>query len=122
MILVALALVGMRLGLMLRRRHPRPPAAQGLAFALVGKLLVLPLALRAWPDCWGCPAAAGCGGAAGGGPHRRLGAAAQRGRRGRSGRKRPEAEGAASLVLWSTALALLTVPLWWWLLNGPLRS
>jgi hypothetical protein len=32
------------------------------------------------------------------------------------------AEGAAGLVLWSTALALGTVPLWWWLLNGPLRS
>jgi len=28
----------------------------------------------------------------------------------------------AGLVLWSTALALASVPLWWWLLSGPLKS
>jgi predicted permease len=119
-ILGALVLVGMRLGLTLRRRHPRPPSTPGLAYALLGKLLVLPLTLLVLASLLGLPnllrdavvlqAAAPTAisvlllsEAAGAGQEK-------------------AAEGAARLVLWSTALALLTVPLWWWLLNGPLSS
>jgi predicted permease len=122
-ILVALALVGMRLGLMLRRRHPRPPSAPGLASALVGKLLVLPLALLLVAGLLGLPplmrdAVVLQGAAPTAISVLLLSEAAGEGAEEAAGR----AEGAASLVLWSTALALLTVPLWWWLLNGPLRS
>jgi predicted permease len=119
-ILVALALVGMRLGLTLRRSRPSSPMAPGLGAALLGKLLVLPLVLLGLASLLELPSllrnavvlqaaaptaisvlllseAAGAG-------------------------HEEAAEGAAGLVLWSTALALGTVPLWWWLLNGPLRS
>jgi malate permease and related proteins len=127
-ILVALAMVGMRLGLMLRRRHPSPVRARGLGVALVGKLLALPLAMLLLCSLLGLPsslrdavvlqaaaptaisvlllteaAAVGQQGAA---------AAGQQG----------AAEAVATLVLWSTALALVSVPLWWWLLSGPLGS
>jgi predicted permease len=117
-ILVALALVGMRLGLTLQRRHARRARAQGLAFALLGKLLVLPLMLLVLARLLGlhpllrdavvlqaaAPTAVSV---------LLLSEAAGAGRQ-------EAAEGAASLLLWSTALALLTVPMWWWLLNGPL--
>ncbi len=116
-ILVALALVGMRLGLTLRRR-PFPPSTPGLQAALLGKLLMLPLAMLLLAELLGLPdllrdavvlqtaaptaisvllltEAAGETQAA-------------------------AAEAAAGLVLWSTTLALVTVPLWWWLLRGPL--
>ena len=127
-ILVALAMVGMRLGLMLRRRHPSPVRARGLGVALVGKLLALPLAMLLLCSLLGLPsslrdavvlqaaaptaisvlllteaAAVGQQGEA---------AAGQQG----------AAEAVATLVLWSTALALVSVPLWWWLLSGPLWS
>ncbi|MEA5441509.1 malate transporter [Cyanobium gracile] len=127
-VLVALAMVGMRLGLVLRRRHPTPESPPGLGLALAGKLLVLPLAMLLLASLLGLPsllrdavvlqaaaptavsvlllteaAAAGQKGAA---------AAGQKG----------AAEAVAALVLWSTALALVSVPLWWWLLSGPLGS
>ncbi|MEA5411618.1 hypothetical protein VB737_07560, partial [Synechococcus sp. BA-120 BA3] len=36
--------------------------------------------------------------------------------------RRQAVEAVGMLVLWSTALALVSVPLWWWLLSGPLGS
>ena len=119
-ILVALALVGMRLGLVLRRRQPSPVRSPGLGVALVGKLLALPLAMLLLASLLGLPAllrdavvlqaaaptavsvlllteAAGAG-------------------------RQESADAVAGLVLWSTALALVSVPLWWWLLGGPLGS
>jgi predicted permease len=119
-ILVALAMVGMRLGLMLRRRHPSPVRTRGLGVALVGKLLALPLAMLLLSSLLGLPS-----------PLRDavvlqaaaptaisvllLTEAAAAGQQG-------AAEAVATLVLWSTALALVSVPLWWWLLSGPLGS
>nr|WP_254216706.1 AEC family transporter [Synechococcus sp. CCY 9618] len=119
-ILVALALVGMRLGLTLRQRAPGDHAARGLEAAVMGKLLVLPLVMLLLASLLRLPTplrdavvlqsaaptavsvlllteAAGAGRAA-------------------------AAQGAAGLVLWSTVLALVSVPLWWWLLSGPLAS
>ncbi len=127
-ILVALAMVGMRLGLVLRRRHPGPVQAPGMGVALVGKLVALPLAMLLLASLLGLPTlvrdavvlqaaaptavsvlllteAAGVG-------QPEAAAARQQG----------AAEAVAALVLWSTALALVTVPLWWWLLGGPLGS
>ncbi|MCP9835241.1 MULTISPECIES: AEC family transporter [unclassified Cyanobium] len=119
-ILVALAMVGMRLGLMLRRRQPSPVRSPGLGVALVGKLLVLPFAMLLLASLLGLPpllrdavvlqAAAPTAVSV-----LLLTEAASAGR--------PEAaEAVAGLVLWSTALALVSVPLWWWLLSGPLGS
>lgn len=130
-VLVALALVGMRLGLMLRRRPPGtadPAGRSALVAPLVGKLLVLPAAMLLLAGLLGLPS-----------PLRDavvlqaaaptalsvllLTEAASAGQR-----PSPEAGGrqvvetVASLVLWSTALALVSVPLWWWLLSGPLGS
>ncbi|MEA5392509.1 malate transporter [Cyanobium gracile UHCC 0139] len=127
-VLVALALVGMRLGLMLRRRSADPVRGSALVAPLVGKLLVLPMAMLLLASLLGLPsplrdavvlqaaaptalsvlllteaAAAGQPEAAGAG-------------------QRQVSEAVATLVLWSTALALGTVPLWWWLLSGPLGS
>ncbi len=127
-ILVALAMVGMRLGLVLRRRHPGPVQAPGMGVALVGKLVALPLAMLLLASLLGLPTlvrdavvlqaaaptavsvlllteAAGVG---------QPEAAATR--------QQGAAEAVAALVMWSTALALVTVPLWWWLLGGPLGS
>ncbi|MEA5413526.1 AEC family transporter [Synechococcus sp. BA-132 BA5] len=119
-VLVALAMVGMRLGLMLRRRHPSPVRTPGLGVALVGKLLALPLAmlllaslLRLPPllrDAVVLQAAAPTAVSV-----LLLTEAAGVGRQ-------QAAEAVAALVMWSTALALVTVPLWWWLLSGPLGS
>jgi predicted permease len=119
-ILVALCLVGMRLGLMLRHRPPSPTAPPGLGAALVGKLLVLPVAMLLLAGLLGLP------------PLLRdavvLQAAAPTAisvllltEVADAGRERG-AEGAAGLVLWSTTIALISVPLWWWLLSGPLRG
>ncbi|MCT0206657.1 malate transporter [Synechococcus sp. CS-1332] len=127
-VLVALSIVGMRLGLMLRSRHPSPVRAPGLTLALVGKLLGLPLAMLLLASLLGLPtllrnavvlqAAAPTAisvllltEAAGAGPE---GAAAAG--------QQEAAEAVATLVLWSTGLALVSVPLWWWLLSGPLGS
>ncbi len=121
-ILVALALVGMRLGLTLRRRRPFPPSAPtpGLKAALLGKLLMLPLALLLLSRLLGLPDllrdAVVLQAAAPTAISVLLLTEA-------GGERRAEAaEAAAGLVLWSTALALITVPLWWWLLRGPLGS
>lgn len=120
MILVALALVGMRLGLTIRRRRPFPPSTAGLKAALLGKLLVLPLALLLLSRLLGLPDllrdAVVLQAAAPTAISVLLLTEA-------GGERRAEAaEAAAGLVLWSTALALITVPLWWWLLRGPLGS
>ncbi len=127
-VLVALAMVGMRLALVLRRRHPSPESPPGLGMALAGKLLALPLAMLLLASLLGLPSllrdavvlqaaaptavsvlllseAAGVG--------RQEAASANR---------QGAAEAVATLVLWSTALALVSVPLWWWLLRGPLGS
>lgn len=130
-VLVALALVGMRLGLMLRRRPAGPAGAAGgsaLLAPLVGKLLVLPAAMLLLAGLLGLPS-----------PLRdavvlqaaaptalsvllltEAAAAGQQGATGSGWRQATEA--VATLVLWSTALALVSVPLWWWLLSGPLGS
>lgn len=130
-VLVALALVGMRLGLMLRRRPAGtagPAAGSALVAPLVGKLLVLPAAMLLLAVLLGLPS-----------PLRDavvlqaaaptaisvllLTEAAAAGRQGTAGTGRRQAtDVVASLVLWSTALALVSVPLWWWLLSGPLGS
>ncbi len=130
-VLVALALVGMRLGLMLRRRPAGaagPAGGSALVAPLVGKLLVLPAAMLPLAGLLGLPsllrdavvlqAAAPTAisvllltEAAAAGPME----AADVGRR-------QAVEAVATLVLWSTALALVSVPLWWWLLSGPLGS
>jgi predicted permease len=119
-ILVALGLVGMRLGPMLRPRPPSPAAAQGLGAALMGKLLVMPLALLLLASLLGLP------------PLLRdavvLQAAAPTAisvlllTEAAPAGQQEAAESVARLVLWSTALALVSVPLWWWLLSGPLGS
>nr|WP_286195485.1 malate transporter [Synechococcus sp. CCAP 1479/9] len=130
-VLVALALVGMRLGLMLRRRPAGtagPTGGSALVAPLVGKLLVLPAAMLLLAVLLGLPS-----------PLRDavvlqaaaptaisvllLTEAAAAGRQETAGAGRRQAtDVVASLVLWSTALALVSVPLWWWLLSGPLGS
>ncbi len=130
-VLVALALVGMRLGLMLRRRPAGtagPAGGSALVAPLVGKLLVLPAAMLLLAGLLGLPS-----------PLRDAvvlqaaaptaisvlllteAAAAGRQEAAAAGR-RQASDVVASLVLWSTALALVSVPLWWWLLSGPLGS
>lgn len=119
-ILVALALVGMRLGLVLRRRHPSPAQARGIGVALMGKLVALPLAMLLLASLLGLP------------PLLRdavvLQAAAPTAvsvlllTEAAAAQPQGAAEAVAALVLWSTALALVSVPLWWWLLGGPLGS
>jgi len=106
-----LVLVGMRLAALLERSHEESPSAE-LSWALGIKLLVLPAAMLGLCAIAGVPglvrdalvlqAAAPTAmsvlllaEAAGGG----------------------EVIPAARLVLWSTLLALLGVPLWWWLLG-----
>jgi malate permease and related proteins len=130
-VLVALALVGMRLGLMLRRRPAGtagPAGGSALVAPLVGKLLVLPAAMLLLAGLLGLPS-----------PLRDavvlqaaaptaisvvlLTEAAAAGRQATAGAgQRQATDLVASLVLWSTALALVSVPLWWWLLSGPLGS
>ncbi|WP_216912126.1 MULTISPECIES: AEC family transporter [unclassified Synechococcus] len=130
-VLVALALVGMRLGLMLRRRPAGtagPAGGSALLAPLVGKLVVLPAAMLLLAVLLGLPSqlrdAVVLQAAA---PTAisvlLLTEAAAAGRQETAGAgRRQAADGVASLVLWSTALALVSVPLWWWLLSGPLGS
>jgi predicted permease len=119
-ILVALALVGMRLAPMLRRRLPVPSPVPGLKAALLGKLLVLPLAMLLLASLLGVPTllrdAVVLQAAAPTALSVLLLSEAAR------PRMEGASEGAAGLVLWSTAVALVSVPLWWWLLSGPLRG
>ena len=108
-----LLLVGMRLARLLDQRLE----ADGLAPALLIKLLALPAAALmcclalGWPaplrDALVLQAAAPTAMSV-----LLLAEASQQ--------KSREAIPAAQLVLWSTLLALLSVPLWWWLLNQPL--
>ena len=108
-----LLLVGMRLARLLDQRLE----ADGLAPALLIKLLALPAAALVsclalgWPaalrDALVLQAAAPTAMSV-----LLLAEASQQ--------KSREAIPAAQLVLWSTLLALLSVPLWWWLLNQPL--
>lgn len=130
-VLVALALVGMRLGLMLRHRPAgaeAPAGGSALVAPLVGKLMVMPAAMLLLTVLLGLPS-----------PLRNavvlqaaaptalsvllLTEAATAGqRRPPEAGQRQASEAVAALVLWSTALALVSVPLWWWLLSGPLGS
>ena len=114
-----LLLVGMRLGLLLNRGHAPGAvlARQQLVPALVIKLLLLPsLAVLAgsvlnWPALLrdalvlqaGAPTAMSV---------LLLAEASQQ--------KDRESIPAAQLVLWSTLVALISVPLWWWVLHQPL--
>jgi malate permease and related proteins len=127
-ILVALAMVGMRLGLVLRRRHPGPVRPPGLGVALAGKLLALPLAMLLLANLLELPplvrdavvlqAAAPTAVSV-----LLLTEAATGGQQGAAAAKQQGVvEAVATLVLWSTTLALVSVPLWWWLLRGPLGS
>jgi predicted permease len=123
LILLALSLVGMRLGVMLRGSHPSPPRAPGLEPALVAKLLVAPALMLLLAGLFRLPLVARDAVV--------LQAAAPtaisvllltESARARAAEGRPstgQAEAAAGLVLWSTLIALLSVPLWWWLLRGP---
>jgi len=128
LILLALSLVGMRLGVMLRHSRPSSARAPGLRPALVAKLLVAPALMLFLAALFRLPlvardavvlqaaaptaisvllisesAWAGTGAGEGQLPAGQV-------------------EAAAGLVLWSTVLAVLTVPLWWWLLRGPLAG
>ncbi len=127
-VLVALALVGMRLGLMLRRRPAGLVGGSALVAPLVGKLLVLPAAMLLLAGLLGLPSllrdAVVLQAAA---PTALsvllLTEAAAAGQQGiDDAGHRQAADAVAILVLWSTALALVSVPLWWWLLSGPLGS
>jgi predicted permease len=127
-VLVALALVGMRLGLMLRRR-PAGLVGGGLLVApLVGKLLVLPAAMLLLTGLLGLPSALRDAVVLQAAAPTALSVLLLTEAAGAGQRPAPEAggrqavEAVATLVLWSTALALVSVPLWWWLLSGPLGS
>ena len=113
-LLLALAVVGMRLGVMLRRPEGaaiRPGEGRPLATALVFKLVVLPLVALVVGELLRLPelvrqavvlqAAAPTAISA-------LLIAEAAGR---------HQERTAHLVLWSTLLALLSVPFWWWYLS-----
>jgi len=126
LILVALTVVGMRLGVMLRRHQPEGPMPVGLGLALLGKLLLFPALMLLVALLLGLPPlvraavvlqaaaptaisvlllaeVAGTGRAAGGGTG--------------VGQAGAEQAGAAALVLGSTVAGLVTVPLWWLLLE-----
>lgn len=113
-----LLLVGMRLGLLLSRGN-EPGAALGnqqLIPALVIKLLLLPgLALLTgsvlnWPAVLRDALVLQAGAPTAMSVLLLAEASQQKGR---------ESIPAAQLVLWSTLLALISVPLWWWVLNQP---
>ncbi len=110
-LLVALVLVGMRLGLMAERTSHSAAAAPGLALALTIKLAVLPALLLAVTAPLPLPEVVGDAVVLQAAAPTAISvlliaeAAQARGRRG-------EAEPAAALVLWSTLAALVTVPLW----------
>jgi hypothetical protein len=110
-LLIALTVVGMRLGAMLRQRRDSLPASPGLAAALLAKLLLLPALLLGVALLLHLPAtvrnAVVLQAAAPTAISVLLLAEAARG----------DAVGSARLVLWSTGLGLLSVPLWWELLR-----
>ncbi|WP_219904508.1 hypothetical protein [Aphanothece minutissima] len=127
-VLVALALVGMRLGLMLRRRPAGQVEGNVLVAPLVGKLLVLPAAMLLLAGLLGLPSALRDAVVLQAAAPTALSVLLLTEAAGAGQRPSPEAggrqavEAVAMLVLWSTALALVSVPLWWWLLSGPLGS
>jgi len=106
-LLVALAVVGMRLGVMLRQ--PRPPAPSRVGAALAIKLVLFPALMLAAALALALPPlvreAVVLQAAAPTAISVLLLAEATPGA--------ADAEGAAALVLGSTLLALATVPLWW---------
>lgn len=113
-----LLLVGMRLGLLLSNKHEPAGAltTQQLMPALVIKLLLLPgLALLTgsvlnWPAVLRDALVLQAGAPTAMSVLLLAEASQQKGR---------ESIPAAQLVLWSTLLALVSVPLWWWVLNQP---
>jgi predicted permease len=115
-VLLALSLVGMRLGLLMRPGTEPPRASQGLGYALVAKLVLLPAALLGATALLPLPELVGDAvvlQAAAPTAVSVLLIAEAAEVQGRAG----EAAPAAALVLWSTLAALVSVPLWWLLLQ-----
>lgn len=115
-VLLALSLVGMRLGLMLRTGPAPPRAGRGLGYALLAKLVLLPAALLGATALLPLPELVGDAvvlQAAAPTAVSVLLIAEAAEAQGRAGESAP----AAALVLWSTLAALVSVPLWWWLLQ-----
>lgn len=113
-LLVALAVVGMRLGVMLRRPEGTAIArseAAPLASALAFKLLVLPLLALAVVQLLGLPRLVGQAVVLQAAAPTAVSALLLAEAAGR------DQERVAHLVLWSTVLALLSVPTWWWALT-----
>ena len=123
-VLLALTVVGMRLGVMRRERGIPLPAGGGLPLALTMKLVLFPALMLglAWllhlpalvRDAVVLQAAA---------PTAVSVLLLSEAATARESSRRPAAAGdlvdsAAALVFWGTALALVTVPLWWQLLVG----
>ena len=117
-VLVALALVGMRLSLMLAPAQDSGPAPAGLGAALAVKLLLLPALVMPLTLLLGLPPMARDALVLQAAAPSAISvlllaeAAAARGQ----GRQ-DDAAAAAALVLWSTLIGLLSVPLWWGLLQ-----
>jgi predicted permease len=107
-IVLSLLVVGMRLGQMLGDEAPAPPGQPRLELALLGKLLLFPALMLLLALVLGLPPlireAVVLQAAAPTAVSVLLLAEA-------SGR---EVKEAAGLVLWSTLIALGSVPLWWW--------
>ena len=115
-VLLALSLVGMRLGLMLRPDPMPQRAGRGLGYALLAKLVLLPAALLGSTALLPLPELVGDAvvlQAAAPTAVSVLLIAEAAEAQGRPG----EAAPAAALVLWSTLAALVSVPLWWLLLR-----
>lgn len=118
-LLLALAVVGMRLGVMLRRpAGPRlaPGETAVLAAALGFKLLMLPLLALAVAALLGLPAPVRAAVVLQAGAPTAVSALLLAEAAG------SQQERMAHLVFWSTALALLSVPLWGWLLQRGLPA
>lgn len=114
LMLVALSVVGMRLGVTLaeRSRHASPPRGQaGLAVAVLVKLVGLPLLLLAVAVLLRLPPLVRDALVLQAGAPTAISALLLAEMVGRDG------EATAQLVLCSTLFALLSVPLWWWLLG-----
>ena len=114
-LLLALALVGMRLGAMLRRPEGaqiQPEEALPLGAALLLKLLLLPLLALALTTALGLESPIREALILQAGAPTAVSALLLAEAAGR------DQERTAHLVLWSTLLALLSVPAWWWLLGG----
>ena len=113
-LLLALAVVGMRLGVMLRRPQGTaiaPGEAGPLATALAFKLLALPLLALLVAQVLGLPRLVGQAVVLQAAAPTAVSALLLAEAAGR------DQERVAHLVLWSTLLALLSVPAWWWALT-----